>query len=78
MIPCSYAFADPSASGFILHRITFWKTGETLPHGKLQIEDYGAESMNIKRFLEAKAGNFESFNRGMSYIPQSQQPVLAK
>jgi hypothetical protein len=69
MIPCSYAFADPDASGFILHRITFWKTGENLPHGKLQIEDYGAESMNIKRFLEAKAGNFESFNRGMSYIP---------
>lgn len=71
LIPCSYAFNDPAASGFIQHRITFWKVGETLPHGKLQIEDYGAESMNIKRTLEAKAGNTETFARGMSYIPRS-------
>lgn len=71
LIPCAYAFNDPAASGFIQHRITFWKAGETLPHGKLQIEDYGAESMNIKRTLEAKAGNTETFARGMSYIPRS-------
>jgi hypothetical protein len=25
--------------------------------------------MNIKRFLEAKAGNLASFDRGMSYVP---------
>lgn len=70
LIPCSYAFNDPSASGFIQHRITFWKAGEPLRHGKLQIEDFGAESMNIKRLLEAKAGNFETFARGMSYVPR--------
>ena len=71
LIPCAYAFNDPAATGFIQHRISFWKTGETLPHGKLQIEDYGAESMNIKRTLEAKAGNTETFARGMSYIPRA-------
>ena len=71
LIPCAYAFNDPGASGFIQHRISFWKVGESLPHGKLQIEDYGAESMNIKRTLEAKAGNTETFARGMSYIPRS-------
>ncbi len=74
LIPCAYAFNDPSAPGFIQHRISFWKVGETLPHGKLQIEDYGAESMNIKRTLEAKAGNTETFARGMSYIPR---PLVA-
>jgi hypothetical protein len=68
LIPCSYAFGNSSAGGFIQHRITFWKPGETPRHGKQQIEDYGAESMNIKRLLEAKAGNLETFARGMSYI----------
>ncbi|MDF5716150.1 MAG: scytonemin biosynthesis cyclase/decarboxylase ScyC [Rhizonema sp. NSF051] len=71
LIPASHAFGDPEASGFVLHRITFWRSGESLPHGKLQIEDFGAESMNIKRLVEAKAGNLESFNRGMSYLPKS-------
>ena len=70
LIPCSYAFGDPSAPGFIQHRITFWKAGKPPRHGKLQIEDYGAESMNIKRLLEGKAGNTETFARGMSYMPQ--------
>ncbi len=73
LIPASYAFGDPEAPGFILHRITFWKHGEQLPHGKLQIEDFGAESMNIKRLTEAKVGNLEAFNRGQSYIPQPKQ-----
>jgi hypothetical protein len=69
LIPCSYAFADSSASGFIQHRITFWKVNNPACHGKLQLEDYGAESMNIKRTLEAKAGNMETFAKGMSYMP---------
>ncbi len=77
LIPASHAFGDPEASGFILHRITFWKHGEQLPHGKLQIEDFGAESMNIKRLSEAKAGNLEAFNRGMSYIPQPKKEEFA-
>ena len=68
LIPCSYAFGNSSARGCIQHRITFWKQGAPPRHGKLQIEDFGAESMNIKRFLEAKAGNLETFARGMSYL----------
>jgi hypothetical protein len=67
LIPCSYAFGDPSARGFIQHRITFWPVDKPLRHGKLQIQDFGAESMNIKRILEAKAGNTATFARGMSY-----------
>lgn len=78
MIPAAYAFGDPEAPGFILHRITFWKVGKTQRHGKLQIEDFGAENMNIKRMLEAKAGNFESFNRGMSYVPQMREQGIGK
>jgi hypothetical protein len=71
LIPCSYAFGNESAHGCIQHRITFWPEGKLPRHGKLQIEDFGAESMNIKRFLEAKAGNFETFARGMSYMVNS-------
>jgi hypothetical protein len=73
IIPCSYAFGDPTARGFILHRITFWPNHQPLRHGKLQIQDFGAESMNIKRMLEAKAGNLETFSQGMSYRPQKVQ-----
>jgi hypothetical protein len=76
MIPTSYAFGDSSAPGFILHQVTFWNRGESLPHGKLQIEDFGAEAMNIKRLLEAKAGNLDSFNRGMSYLPRNQELLV--
>ncbi len=75
LIPASHAFGDPEAPGFILHRIAFWKHGEQLPHGKLQVEDFGAESMNIKRLTEAKAGNFDAFNRGQSYIPVSKREL---
>lgn len=73
LIPCSCAFKDPSARGFILHRITFWQIGHQPRHGKLQLEDYGTENINIKRILEAKAGNLESFDKGMSYLPLSSQ-----
>ncbi|GAA6620436.1 scytonemin biosynthesis cyclase/decarboxylase ScyC [Scytonema sp. NUACC26] len=72
LIPTSYAFGDPNAPGFIQHRITFWKVGEQLPHGKLQIEDFGSESLNIKRLLEAKAGNLDTLAQGLSYMPNSQ------
>lgn len=71
IIPCSYAFGNPEARGCIQHRISFWNPSNPPRHGKLQLEDFGAESMNIKRFLEAKAGNFETFARGMSYLPVS-------
>jgi hypothetical protein len=80
LIPLSYAFGDPKAPGFLLHRITFWKNGEAPRHGKLGIEDFGAENMNIKRMLEAKAGNLATFALGQSYIPQENAslPAAAK
>jgi hypothetical protein len=70
LIPLSYAFGDDSVPGFMLHRITFWKDGELQRHGKLTIDDFGAENMNIKRLLEAKAGNLATFAMGRSYIPR--------
>lgn len=70
LIPLAHAFGDPSIPGVMLHRMTFWNDGAPVRHGKLGIEDFGAENMNIKRLLEAKAGNLESFARGQSYIPQ--------
>ncbi len=69
LVPCSYAFGDPTARGLILHQITFWPIEKTLDNGKLQIQDFGAEGMNIKRLVEAKAGNTATFARGMSYQP---------
>ena len=75
LLPCSHAFGDPTARGVIHHRITFWNTVVPPRHGKLKIEDFGAESMNVKRQLEAKAGNLDSFARGMSYTPRAFQPT---
>ena len=77
IIPCSYAFGDPNAQGFIQHRITFCPVEQPLRHGKLQLQDYGAESMNVKRLLEAQAGNTETFARGMSYRPAVPAPVAS-
>jgi hypothetical protein len=77
LIPCAYAFGDRDAPGLIQHRITFWSTEQSNRYGKLQIHDYGAESMNIKRLLEAKAGNLESFNQGMSYKPADSKVTVA-
>ena len=71
LIPLSHAFGDPAEPGFLLHRITFWKNGERPRHGKLGIEDFGAENMNIKRLLEAKAGNLATFALGQSYLPHA-------
>jgi len=71
LIPLSYAFGAPEIPGFLLHRITFWKNGDVPHHGKLTIDDFGAENMNIKRLLEAKAGNLDTFALGKSYLPQA-------
>lgn len=69
LIPLAHAFGDPTVPGVLLHRMTFWN--ETAPprHGKLALEDFGAENMNIKRLLEVEAGNLETFARGRSYLP---------
>jgi hypothetical protein len=77
LIPCAYAFGDRDALGLIQHRITFWSSETPNRHGKLQIHDYGAESMNIKRLLEAKAGNTETFAKGMSYKPADSKVKVA-
>ena len=71
LVPCSHAFGNPKARGCVQHRIAFFEKGVLPQHGKLQIEDYGAESMSLKRTLENKAGNLASFNRGMSYLPEA-------
>jgi hypothetical protein len=70
LIPCAHAFGNPEAPGVLHHRITFWNTEAPPRHGKLQIEDFGAESLNVKRQLEAMAGNLDTFARGMSYTPR--------
>ena len=69
LIPLSYAFGDSKIPGVLLHRITFWKNDTAPRHGKLTIDDFGAENMNIKRMLEAKAGNLATFALGKSYLP---------
>lgn len=70
LVPCSYAFGNPSARGCVQHRVAFFEKGVLPRHGKLQIEDYGAESMSLKRVLENRAGNLQSFGRGGSYISE--------
>ena len=70
LVPCSYAFGNPKAQGCIQHRVAFFEKQELPRHGKLQIEDYGAESMSLKRILENRAGNLMSFGRGGSYVSE--------
>jgi hypothetical protein len=69
LIPSSYAFGQPMARGFIKHRVTFWLADGSQSLGRTNIDELRAESINVKRILEAKAGNFESFARGFSYQP---------
>ncbi len=71
LVPCSHAFGNPNAKGCVQHRIAFFERDVPAQRGKLQIEDYGAESMSLKRVLENKAGNLQSFGRGMSYVPEA-------
>jgi hypothetical protein len=70
LVPCAYASAIPAPG---LHPAPHRVHGERLAalHGKLQIEDYGAEAMSLKRVLERRAGNLDSFARGMSYLPEA-------
>ena len=71
-----YGYAGDGVGGLIGallaagHRVAFFERMALPKHGKLQIEDYGAESMSLKRVLENKAGNLDSFGRGMSYISE--------
>jgi len=68
LVPCARAFG-PEAPGFLLHRIAFVRNDGSQTHGHTTAAGLAAESMAIKRMLEARAGNLASFARGMSYRP---------
>ena len=68
LVPCARAFG-PGAPGFMLHRVAFVRTDGSQAHGRTTASELSAESMAIKRMLEARAGNLASFARGMSYRP---------
>jgi len=68
IFPCSYIFADPAARGVILHRLTFWNASNPARGSRRQIEDFHAENINIKRLVEAAAGNLATFALGTSYL----------
>ena len=67
LIPAAFAFAEPAAPGFVLHRVTAWPAGCTREIGKASSDDYDTEAINTKRILEAYAGNLEAYARGCSY-----------
>jgi hypothetical protein len=68
LVPCSYAFGQPQARGFIKHRVVFWSANGSQLQGRTNIDELRAESVNVKRLLEARAGNLQSFARGFSYV----------
>jgi hypothetical protein len=67
IVPCAYAFGEPSAYGCILHRLTFVPLGAA-PSELYPRDDLAAENLNIKRIAEARAGNIASLARGLSYV----------
>ena len=69
--PAAFAFAQPGATGVILHRVTAWPTAGERAVGKASSDDYDTEAINAKRILEARAGNLEAYARGTSYRPRS-------
>ena len=68
LVPCARAFGQ-GAPGFLLHRVAFVRNDGSQTHGRTTASELSAESMAIKRMLEARAGNLASFARGMSYRP---------
>jgi hypothetical protein len=69
LFPAAFAFAQPGASGFLLHRISAWPTAGERALGKTSPDDYDTEAINAKRILEARAGNLAAYARGCSYQP---------
>lgn len=69
LIPASYAFAQPAARGFVLHRISAWPAAGERELGKQSPDDYDTEAINAKRILEGRAGNLATYARGCSYMP---------
>jgi cytochrome P450 len=74
LVPSARAFG-PGAPGFLLHRIAFIRSDGTQTFGRTTSSELTAESMAIKRLLEARAGNVTSFARGMSYRPDPDATV---
>lgn len=70
LVPSARAFGS-GAPGFLLHRIAFIRNDGSQRFGRTTASELTAESMAIKRMLEARAGNLASFARGMSYRPNS-------
>jgi pulcherriminic acid synthase len=68
LVPSTRAFG-PAARGFLLHRLAFTRRDGSQAHGRTSACELAAESMAIKRLLEARAGTLASFARGMSYRP---------
>lgn len=75
LIPCARAFSG-NPSGFLLHRLGFWERDAVRTVGRRDVHELTAESMAIKRRLEARAGNFDSFGEGMSYTARETAPTL--
>jgi hypothetical protein len=67
VFPAAFAFGQPEASGFVLHRVTAWPVGRERDVGKASPDDYDTEAINAKRIIEARAGNLEAYARGCSY-----------
>lgn len=66
IVPCAHAFGEPSARGCILHRLYF-APSEDAHIDNYPDDDIAAENLNIKRIVEAKAGNAASLAKGFSY-----------
>lgn len=67
LVPAAYAFAEPSATGFVMHRLSAWPIGgRTI--GKSSPDDYDAEAINAKRIIERRAGNLDAYARGTTYL----------
>jgi hypothetical protein len=67
LVPANFAFAQPEATGFVMHRVTAWPVGAAREVGKASTDDYDSEAINAKRIIEARAGNLEAYARGCSY-----------
>jgi hypothetical protein len=68
VFPAAFAFGQPEAPGFVLHRVTAWPIGRAREVGKASSDDYDTEAINAKRIIEARAGNLEAYARGCSYL----------
>lgn len=67
IVPAAFAFGQPEAPGFVLHRVTAWPVGRQREVGKASRDDYDSEAINTKRIIEAAAGNLDAYARGCSY-----------